>query len=118
MLFQTLRFFLKDLALSFSFGAAILLNLGMWIFLFAVMRNPSAQAFLHYTVYFGIDWTGAGYQMFFLPLSGMMVGIGNNILATIAYKNYRILAYFLASTTVTLQVLLFAEALLLWRLNG
>ncbi|MEK7606688.1 MAG: hypothetical protein AAB444_00600 [Patescibacteria group bacterium] len=118
MLFQTLRFFFKDLFLSLSLGAAILLNLGMWIFLFVVMPAPMTQAFLHSTVYFGIDWTGAWYQIFFFPLAGMAVGIGNNILATITYKNYHILAYFLASTAVTFQIILFGEALFLWRLNG
>lgn len=118
MVFQTLRFFLKDPYLSFAFGAAIVINSAAWIFLVFVMPSLSAQAFLHYTVYFGIDWTGAWYQILYLPLSGIAVGIVNNTLATIAYKNHRILAYFFASTTVAVQCLLLADALLLWRLNG
>ncbi len=118
MLFSTLRFFVKDIFLSVSFGAAILVNLGLWIFLTSVMPAPSSQAFLHYTVYFGIDRVGPWYMMFILPLFGMTIGAGNNVLAAIAYKQRPLLAYFLASATFLVQVIFFIEALLLWRLNG
>lgn len=118
MFFPTLRFFVKNIFLSVSFGAAILTNLGLWIFLATVMPSPASRAFLHYTVYFGIDRVGPWSMMFFLPLLGMAIGAGNNILAAIAYQQRPLLAYFLASAAFLVQAFFFVEALLLWRLNG
>lgn len=53
------------------FAAALGLNIMQWVVVAVWPKTDVAP--LHYTIYFGIDLTGAGWQLYGLPFFGSVV---------------------------------------------
>lgn len=84
----------------------IFLNLFLWFFLIWKVSKTAEPIPLHYNIYLGIDWLGAWYQIFYLPLAGLLLFIVNITLAVLIYPRERLLPYFLLSIAMIGQILL------------
>lgn len=112
-----IRLFLKHLPNAILLGLSIALNLFSWGWLLWYIRPQQSPIFLHYNVLFGVDLTGFWYEVFFLPLAGLMIIIVNTILAWILYKKDRFAGYVLLWTAVFCQFLIAVVSGLLVFLN-
>lgn len=113
-----LRFFFKDAFILNFFIPALLLNIASWLSLMWQINAKHATFFLHYTVYFGVDWTGQWYKIFFVPLVGLLILLGNFTTAFIFYRSRKIISYLLVIAAVFTQVLVLLQSILLILMNS
>ncbi|MDP3244544.1 MAG: hypothetical protein Q8M83_02695 [bacterium] len=113
-----LRFFFKDALVLSLFILAAFLNVASWLSLMWQINAKHATFFLHYTVYFGVDWTGQWYKIFFVPLVGLLILLGNFIAAFIFYHSRKIISYLLVLAAVFAQVLVLLQSVLLILMNS
>lgn len=115
---RDLRFFFKDpINRYFGLGNVALIVAGIFVLVFK-MEAGSAQVLLHYTTYLGVDFIGAGYLIYLIPLGGATGAILNAILAWYAGKQDRFVAYLLMIGSALVNILLFVQIILLIRLNA
>ncbi len=115
--FQTFlqkRLFLKDKIILINLIASLLI-LASLFFLFIYKIGLSHQAeeqfFLHYNIYFGIDWLGAWYKIFIYPLIGLIIFIINFSLSIFFFEKEKFLSYLLISSITFCEVLVFMAGL-------
>lgn len=85
--------------------AGFILNLANWIYI-ASNISPSEQPIpLHYNIYFGIDLIGVWYNMFIIPLSGLVIIILNSWLLK-SLKGNKFYKYLVLAVSSLCQVLL------------
>lgn len=113
-----LRFFFKDGLILGLFIPALFLNIASWLSLLWQINAKHASFFLHYTVYFGVDWTGPWYQIFFVPLLSLLILLGNFIAAFIAYRSRKMISYLLVLAAAFVQVLAVLQSVLLILMNS
>lgn len=115
---RELRFFFKDpINRYFGVGNVVLIAAGILVLVFN-MEAGSAQVLLHYTTYLGVDFIGAGYLIYFIPLGGAICAILNTLLAWHAGRQDRFVAYLLMIGSALVNILLFVQIILLIRLNA
>lgn len=92
------------------------LNITLW--LFAIFMFPQHEAaILHYSVNVGIDFIGEGQQIIVLPIIGLLILIGNNLLGSTIYKTDISSAWLAWSTAPIIQLILLGAFFLIWRAN-
>ena len=72
---------------------------------------------LHYNIHYGVDWTGAWWQIFSLPVMGAIFFMINIGIATFFVQRNPLLAGVALCSTVLLSVLLFAAMVFVVSLN-
>lgn len=72
---------------------------------------------LHYNIHYGVDRTGAWWQIFTLPASGLVIMIANTLVMMILAKREIMLAKFVAMATVILLAFLFVATIFMVLLN-
>src|SRR4030042_1891246 len=87
------NFFLKDKIIIANLIASLIFLL---LFKIGFKFNSSSQLFLHYNIYFGIDWIGSWYKIYIYPFAGLLIFIINFLLAIYFYENTKITSYNLA----------------------
>ncbi len=93
------------------------LNLFMWGWLLYYIRKQEDPLFLHYTVLFGVDYTGVWYQVFAVPLAGLCILAINFILGWLLFHKDDFAGYVLNSVSALIQIILLVTAILLVFLN-
>ena len=103
---------IKDRILVIIFFAALLINIGLFVFLYykipqlvSLMKTDIIT--LHYNIYFGGDYIGDSGKIFSLPILGFMIFLINTILAFFLYIRAKILSYYLAIISLICQIILF-----------
>ncbi|OGY79918.1 MAG: hypothetical protein A3B74_01550 [Candidatus Kerfeldbacteria bacterium RIFCSPHIGHO2_02_FULL_42_14] len=115
MIFQLLRRYYKTfLLLLFT----VLFNAGLWGFLAYNIHPQPEPLFLHYNIFFGVDFIGAWYRIFFLPGFGLGVLLMNAILAFFLLKRDLVLHYLVLSTTLVIQIILIVAGILIVLINS
>jgi hypothetical protein len=109
-LFKTNQYF-QNRSCLFLFFSAVLLNIVIWILLYLKIKPSSYPVPLHFTIYFGIDVIDNWYNIFVIPLLGLLFCIINFFLAALVFKKERILSYFLNSISLFIQILLILGAI-------
>ncbi|MFC1612936.1 hypothetical protein ACFL23_01255 [Patescibacteria group bacterium] len=111
------NFFLRDkvvlinLIISFTILLALL---GLFIYKTPLYRSEK-QLFLHYNIYFGIDWVGQWYKIFIYPLLGALIFIVNLALGILFYNKEKVITYFLLfSATFCEIIILIASLSVVW----
>lgn len=86
---------------------ALILNAVNWGLIAFFIRPVDFPIVLHYNVYFGVDVIGAWWQVYYLPLIGLMILFINTVLGYVFYKQKeRIVAHLLMFATFVVQIAL------------
>jgi len=68
---------------------------------------------LHYNIYFGISSLGPWYQIFIIPLWGIVIWLVNFFLSFHYYLKIKIISYFLAISAGAINLILLVASILL-----
>lgn len=104
------NFFLKDKIIIANLIASLFFIIGLiFLLLFKIgfKFNSSSQLFLHYNIYFGIDWIGNWYKIYIYPFAGLLIFVINFLLAIYFYENDKIASYLLAGSATFCQIIIF-----------
>lgn len=96
-----------------NLGLVFIVNLIMWLLLIVNFWQRSDYIILGYNIYFGISDLGVWYEIYLLPLVGLIIAVINFLLALYFYLPARVLSYFLAFTASIINFILFVASLLL-----
>jgi hypothetical protein len=103
-IFLSQDFFRSALVQWVTIGA-LMLNLADWGTIAFFIRPVDFPIILHYNVYFGVDVIGAWWQVYFLPLVGVIIFSVNVILGYFFYQQKeRIAAHLLMLATFIVQI--------------
>lgn len=72
---------------------------------------------LHYNIHYGVDWTGAWWQIFILPVMGVVFFFVNTGIALFFVRRNPMLTGVALSATAILALLLFAAMVFVVSLN-
>lgn len=111
-----IRLFLRDVWVRIFFGSSLFLTL---LTLLALIRYfPGGENVpLHYNTYFGIDFIGNSLQVYWLPMSALVLTVANGVVAMWIWRRDRIISYFLAVGSVAVTIILSISAMLAILLN-
>lgn len=113
----TFRLFLKERWLVALAGAGLFLNILTWLLLGWYIKPRPVPFFLHYTVYFGIDWLGDWYNVFFYPAFSLVALLVNFYLAYYFYQTQKLLSYFLLVVSIFIGLLVLLQGIFLIIMN-
>lgn len=102
--------FFKDNFIRGTFLLSLLLNFALWFYIGSLVKQSRYSIALHYTVYFGIDLLGESKQILVIALVGLIILITNVILGYRIYNYSKLGGYFLAVTSILVQIFLFLAA--------
>jgi hypothetical protein len=111
-------FWFKNKIVRWNFLLSLLLNFLTWIFLYWQVTPQTEPVSLRYNIYFGVNLIGEWWQVFWLPLFGLVFLIINYILTLAFIKKERVPAYFLTYGTTLLQILVAVLAVFTVLING
>lgn len=112
-----LKLYFKRRANLVTLSTSLALNLFTWGWLLFYIRSQTEPLFLHYTVLFGVDYTGNWYEVFLVPLTGFAVFLINLILGWLLFHKDDFAGYVLNTVSVFVQIILLVTAVLLVLLN-
>lgn len=81
-------------------------------FIIAIPKTDE-MVYLHYTIYFGIDFIGSWLKLFWIPASGLGILILNTISAIFLVDDHRLLSSFLTISSFFYQLALFGGTILI-----
>lgn len=115
--FYPLKLYLKHKTTFIPLLFALVLNFGIWGWLFYNIGFQSDSVFLHYNILFGVDLTGPAYMVYSLPGLGLCLILFNASIGWIMYEKDEFVA--LAANTVSciLHFYLFIATCILVFLN-
>lgn len=112
----------SDLQVRITFVLSLILNILAWLVLYIKIQpfsylTATGDIPLHFNVYFGIDIYGKWYQVFILPLFGLLIIILNNIVGYMLFARERLLTLFMVWSQLVLNFILFAASVFIVLLN-
>ena len=104
------KFFLNEFFTSgivhWVFIGSLVVNLANWGLIIFFIRPVDFLLILHYNVYFGVDIIGPWWQLYFLPLIGIIILSINTILSYLFKKvelaHLLMLAAFISQVGITI----------------
>jgi len=87
------------------------------MFVFWKIHPQEEPIYLHYNIYFGINLIGPYFEIYYLPLSGLVIFLVNFLLSAIIYNKEKIIVNFLFITNVLVQFSLWIATTLIILLN-
>lgn len=91
----------------------IMMNIGIWIFLWRRVRPTHDPITLQYNIYFGISYIGEWYKIYAIPIIGLFIFILNYTISYYIYRKDKMAAYFLLVSAMAIHgVLLLAAQLI------
>lgn len=117
-MWRGLRFFFKDPFVRYSGILCVIFIAGQILILAWGIKPKSEPIFLHYTTYFGVDFVGAWYLVYGIPLGSLILSGLNFGIAFALVRTDKVLSYLLPSWTLILLALLTTQSVLLTRLNA
>jgi hypothetical protein len=113
----------KDRLLLATTIGALVLNVGLWLFLYFELKailavEPDKLMMpIHYNVFFGIDLYQSWYMAYMFPGIGLGIWLINLILSWILYSKKNLASQFLGVTSFLAQLSLGVTGLLAISLN-
>ncbi|EKE19040.1 MAG: hypothetical protein ACD_9C00158G0004 [uncultured bacterium] len=84
---------------------SLIINVVNWGLIIFYIRPVDFPIILHYNVYFGVDVIGPWWQVYFLPLIGLLIFIINTLLGYLFYQQKeRIVAHLLVLAVFIVQI--------------
>ena len=111
------RFFFKDAVIRYATVIGGLLILAQLVVLLVNIVPKDEPIALHYTSYLGVDYLGAWYLAYGLPMGSLIVGVLNLALAYVLARRDKLLSHLLVIGAALVSALLLVEVALLVRLN-
>lgn len=105
--------YLRDKLILVSFSAAAVANIILWAILFIKFGLSREIVPLHASVIYGIDLVGSSRNVYQIPALGLVIVILNLYLARLFFHYEKLLAYFLAVSSVAVQALLLVAGIAL-----
>lgn len=72
---------------------------------------------LHYNIYFGVDRFGSWKQIFVIPVLGLVLLLINLFFQTIVFRHQKLLATFLAISSIFIELIFLISMILIVLLN-
>jgi len=79
--------------------------------------NTETFLSLHYSIYFGVDWIGTEWGLFFFSIISIIIFLINYLLAGILYNKKRELSYFLIGSLPLLEAFMLVAIILVIYIN-
>lgn len=95
-----------------------LINLLMWVYLYANRIESDYPVILHYNLFFGVDLLGNYNMSFVLPAVGAILFILNALLGQFFYKIERLASYILTLNILIIQIFLTIACYLIIKTNA
>lgn len=112
-----LKLYLKQRSNWLGLSLALLLNLVTWGWLGWNIRAQADPIFLHYNILFGVDFIGAWWWVFYLPLTGLVIIGVNGLIGWALFHKDKLIALLLQAVSVLSSIFLLVTAALLVFLN-
>lgn len=109
--------FLKDIVNKILMSSSLILNIGLFLFLYFFIRQNNIPIVLHYNVNWGVDYLGEVKNIFILPLVGMFIFLLNGFLAANLWRKNKTLSYFFTATILLVQFFLVISGIALYIIN-
>jgi hypothetical protein len=113
-----LQFFFKNKVVRWNFFISLGLNLLAWLFLYWRIQPQANPIFLGYTIYWGVSLIGPWWQIFGLPLFGLLTILINYFFTFLMIRKDRVPAYFFIWATDLIQVLILIISIYLVLINS
>ncbi len=97
---------------------SLLTNFGLWIYLFINKISGPYPVILHYNSFFGVDYLGEYYKIFFIPLVGLVLLLINGVAGYWLYSRDKLATYFLIAAAMEIQIFLFIAGIVLIKINS
>ena len=117
-MWRDIRFFFKNQLLLYPILFAGMLTLAQVIVLFIGIPRADEPIFLHYTAYLGVDFIGAWYLVYLIPLGRICAVALNGAVAYFLGRQDIFWGYLLVIAAALTAALLLLYSVLLVRLNG
>lgn len=105
----------KDKIISVCFFTSLALNFFIWIYCFLNIRAGEELIYLHYNLYFGVDFIGAWYKVFIIPIFGLIILLINYPISIQIYLKDKFISCVLACSALFSQgILLLASIAIVW----
>ena len=118
MTFYSPKLYFRDPWISSPLIGAVLVQLFLWWSLVANIRQDTGVIFLHYNIIFGVDLVGSWWQIYYLPLAGIIVILLNYLCSLAVYFADKFLARLLAFWVLFFHLFLAIGVGLLVKLNS
>ncbi|MCK5459941.1 hypothetical protein KAI52_02415 [Candidatus Parcubacteria bacterium] len=110
-----LKIVFKDKIISLCFFASLLLNIFIWIYCFLNIKAGEELIYLHYNIYFGVDFIGEWRKIFIIPIFGLIILLINYSISIQIYLKNKFVSYILVGSALFAQfILLFASIAIVW----
>lgn len=110
--------FLKDSIIKYTVLAAMVLIIAQIITVVLGIKPAEEAISLHYTTYLGVDFLGAWYLVYLIPIASFLFLVLNGIFAFYLIHREKLLSYLLMIGAVLAAVFLLIQAVLLVMLNS
>lgn len=115
---SALRAYTRSRLVRFGLLFSFLLNVSIWLVLaWASQRLPDLMP-LHYNIYFGIDQIGSWYQIFAMPLYGLVVLAINFFLGFVLFRFEKMISYVLIGGAFAIQILILMASISVLYINS
>lgn len=108
----------RDRFAGVSLIFSLLLNAGAWGLLLWKIPFTEETVLLHYNVFFGVDATGEWFQIFTIPIAGVVIFLLNTLVMLRVKRMDLFMRRLFAVLTVLMQGVILLAALLLVLLNN
>lgn len=117
-MFVKLRFLFRDPIVKYSVFVALFFIVAQIIALVFGIKPQEEPVFLHYTTYLGVDFIGAWYLSYLIPIMSLVFVIINLVIAYVFLNKDKLLRHILAVNSALLSLLLLIHAILLAIINS
>lgn len=115
--FYPLKLYLTRLSIGIPTGVALLANASMWLWLLFEIPHTEEQVFLHYTILFGVDYSGPGWKIFAFPLIGLFIILINTLIGWMLFNRDKFISHLLSVVSIFCQMFLLIATYLLIAIN-
>ncbi len=113
-----LRNFFGDRLVSIFVAVQLGAVLILWLIAASFVRPQDAQALLHYTVDFGVNFSGPWSYIYRIPLIGLVIVGVNMVLAYLLFYIERVYTYVLLAGASGVMGILIIDLIVLYLLNS
>lgn len=86
---------------------ALLVNLGIWFFMYFKRQSNEYPLPLYYDVYQGVSVIDFWSNLFYLPILGLVIIAINYVLSVVIVEKDVMISYFLNIASIVVQIILF-----------
>ena len=109
--------YVKNKVIGLSFLIGFLLNILLCGYLYFQIKPQEEPFLLHYNIFLGIDLIGSWWQIYYIPILGLIILLINFIIGWLIFIKAKILCYFLVITALISQIFLIISTIFIILIN-